>query len=290
MATPTPPTQSAAAAGGTANPTSSADAALNAAQLVALEAKRRQDKAALLRSKIPRTLKRPRYNPRASRGIGMRRLRTNRFDVVNLAGTLLQDGHMAHMLKQMRQNTVLRTFRYASALAKDKLASYWRVLATAYSRVYCWHGLASVRSIADNWLTTSAVKRLCHFLHKTAMEQRLLELSLAYNEFDDDGIDTIADMLERPTCQVRILRLGGNKYGTRGVKRLARAIVKGNDQLSRLQLVNYEWPCLEVCHKVVTPLLPLGNVALRRRDAVFFAEVVALGLGEGLMDEVTHVE
>ena len=98
MATPTPPTQSAAAAGGTANPTSSADAALNAAQLVALEAKRRQDKAALLRSKVPRTLKRPRYNPRASRGIGMRRLRTNRFDVVNLAGTLLQDGHMAHML------------------------------------------------------------------------------------------------------------------------------------------------------------------------------------------------
>ena len=106
--------------------------------------------------------------------------------------------------------------------------------------------------------------------------------------------------------------LAGNKYTTRGVQRLAQAVTNRHkvrdaeeapcpnspralhhthnqcceQVLRRLQLHNYEWPCLEVCHEVQSELLSLAGVDLRRRDVVFLAELIDLGLSNELTERV----
>ena len=60
--------------------------------------------------------------------------------------------------------------------------------------------------MADNWLTDPAVKRMVRFLVKTGIHGQLHELSLSYNEFGDDAVFAIADMLELDTCRIQVLR------------------------------------------------------------------------------------
>lgn len=60
--------------------------------------------------------------------------------------------------------------------------------------------------------------------------------------------------------------------------------------LRRLQLHNYEWPCLEVCHEVQSELLSLASVDLRRRDVIFLAELIDLGMSNELMERVEALD